>query len=147
MRALVLGIILILAPNLYAKEPMPVTAWTKKTLLNTLSIDYKSIDEEPNERKIGFSVSSWDALKGFLGGYLPTIRDQQLSIHPVFLIEPQVVDSGVASGIHFARVNTEVLLPEINAKIAFSVIVIATKSPSTTPYIIQSISMVKEEKE
>lgn len=146
MRALVLAIIIILAPNLYAKEPMPVTAWTKKILLNALSVDYKSIDEEPEEYKAGFTINSWDALKVFLGGYVETIRDKELSIHPLFLIEPQVVDSGVVSGMKFARVNTEILLPEINIKVAFSVIVIATKQPSSSPYIIQSISMVKEEK-
>jgi hypothetical protein len=146
MRALILGIIIILAPNLYAKEPMPVTVWTKKTLLNALSVDYKSIDEKPEEYKAGFTINSWDALKVFLGGYTETIRDKELSVHPLFLIEPQVVDSGVASGMHFARVNTEILLPEINVKVAFSVIVIATKPPSSSPYIIQSISMVKEEK-
>ncbi|WP_149865173.1 hypothetical protein [Legionella saoudiensis] len=146
MRALVLGIILIVAPNLYAKEPMPVTAWTKKTLLNTLSVDYKTIDEEHMEYRAGFTMNAWNALKGFLGGYGQTIRDKELSIHPVFLIEPQVVDSGIAAGVHFARVNTEVLLPEINVKVAFSVIVIATKPPSSSPYLIQSISMVKEEK-
>lgn len=146
MRALILGIIIILAPNLYAKEPIPVTVWTKKILLNALSVDYKSIDENPEEYKAGFTINSWDALKVFLGGYAETIRDKELSVHPLFLIEPQVVDSGVVSGMHFARVNTEILLPEINVKVAFSVIVIATKSPSSSPYIIQSISMVKEEK-
>lgn len=146
MRALVFGIIIILAHNLYAKEPMPVTAWTKKILLNALSVDYKSIDEEPEEYKAGFTLNSWDALKIFLGGYAETIREKELSVHPLFLIEPKVVDSGDVAGMRFARVNTEILLPEINVKVAFSLIVIATKQPSSSPYIIQSISMVKEEK-
>ncbi|MFJ1268885.1 hypothetical protein ACD661_09985 [Legionella lytica] len=146
MRALVLGIIIILAPNLYAKEPIPVTAWTKKILLNALSVDHKSIDEEPQEYKAGFTINSWDALKVFLGGYAETIREKELSVHPLFLIEPQVVDSGDVSGMRFSRVNTEILLPEINVKVAFSLLVIATTQPSSSPYIIQSISMVKEEK-
>lgn len=145
MRAILLGILLILTPNLYANPPIAVTAWTKKILMNTLTVDYTYKNKAPGETPEGFTVNAWSAIREFLGGYIQVIRDRKLSIHPVFLVEPQVVDSGVVTGIHFWRVNSKVSLPELNIQVVFSLITIATAPSSNTPYVIQSISMIKEE--
>lgn len=146
MRTLLFGIILILAPHLYANPVIEPTQWTQELLLKTLTVDHNATNDNPNETREGFTFNAWNALRIFLGGYLPIIQKQQLVVHPTFLIEPQIVDSGEVSGIRFWRINTEIALPELNTKVAFSLIVLATTPSSPTPYIIQSISMEKEAK-
>lgn len=145
MRPLLLSILLLFVTSMHAANSLKVTAWTKKTLMNTLSIDYKYDSSNAEQRSKGFTPFAWHALSDFLGDYLQTVQSQQLTLHPTFLIAPTIVDAGTASGIKYWRINAEVLLAEINLKVAFSLIVIATNPAANEPYLIQSISMVKQE--
>lgn len=145
MKPLLLCIILVFSSASQTLYSMSVTAWTKKTLIKTLSVDFKSqIDntaQNPNE----FTPNAWAGLSSFLGEYLETIRDQRLIIHPRFLIEPTIIDSGSVSGIRYWRVNEEVLLPEVKVKVAFSLVILATRIANKDSYIIQTVDMVKQE--
>lgn len=145
MRLLLLGFTLLCSSLIHAQHPISVTTWTQKTLMNALSVNYKYGAEEEERDKVGFMPVAWDALTTFLGGYMKTVQDKQLTIHPQFLIKPTIVDSGTASGIKFWRVNEEVLLPELNVKVAFSLIVIASTPSAAGGYLIQSMSMEKQE--
>lgn len=145
MRPLLLSILLLLVTSMHAANSLKVTAWSKKTLMNTLSIDNKYDRSNAEQRSKEFTPFAWQALSDFLEDYLPTVRSQQLRIHPTFLIAPTIIDTGTASGIKYWRINAEVLLAEINLKVAFSLIVIATNPSANSSYLIQSISMVKQE--
>jgi hypothetical protein len=145
MRPHLLSILLLFATTIHAANSLKVSEWTQKTLTNTLSIDFNYDSSDAEQHSNGFTPFAWHALSGFLGGYLQKIRAQHLTIHPTFLIAPTIVDSGTASGITYWRINAEVLLAEINVKVAFSLIVIATNPSTNEPYLIQSISMIKQE--
>lgn len=142
MRSLLLGVFLICSFSIHATNNAEVALWTQQTLLNTFSIDHNYQDSELPKYRTRFTQNSWNAISDFLGDYLQVIRDKKLTLHPVFLIKPTVVDNGDASGIRYWRVNEELLFPEIKMKVAFSLIVIATEHG----YLIQSLDMVKEEK-
>lgn len=145
MRSLLLGVFLIFSAGAHAVSNVAVTQWTQTVLLNTLTVDsnYSSKDYEQHSR--GFSRNAWNAISGFLGGYIPVIQDHKLSVHPTFLIEPHVVDSGIVDGIHYWRVNEEVAFPELNIKVAFSLLIIETQPTNNGPFLIQSMDMVKQE--
>ncbi|MGC1182434.1 hypothetical protein [Legionella sp.] len=140
-----LAAILIFSSVLHAANPQEVTEWTKNTLMTTLSVDFNYNSMDVTKYRQGFTPYAWNALSGFLGVYLQQIHAQQLILHPKFLKTPTIVDSGIASGIQFWRVNEEIVLPEIKVKIAFSLIVIATNPTANGSYIIQNMSMIKEE--
>lgn len=146
MKSLLLGVFLICSAGAHAVSNVAVTQWTQKTLLNTLTVDsnYSSSNDYEQHSK-GFGRNAWNAISGFLGGYIPVIQEHQLSVHPTFLIEPHVVDSGIVNGIHYWRVDEEVALPELNIKVAFSLLIIETGPSNNGPFLIQSMDMVKQE--
>lgn len=119
-----------------------VTTWTQDILLNTLSVDYSTYENTFQTYQVNYTQNARDALRGFLGNYLPVIQQNQLTLHPLALNTPQVVNEGYFSGIHFWRINQAIALPELNSQISFSVVVI--KANGNPPYIIQSVSMVKQ---
>jgi hypothetical protein len=145
MRPLLCGFLLLFAVSMHAANTLKVTTWTKKTLSHALTIDFNYKNDDRGEQGKGFSLFAWRSLNDFLDNYLQTIRTQQLSIHPNLLIAPTIVDSGTASGIKYWRIYTEVLLAELKIKVACSLIVIASNPSVDGSYLIQSISMVKQE--
>jgi hypothetical protein len=145
MRPLLLGVFLIFSTAIHAANTAKITQWSKHTLLNALSVHYNDTNSDDEQHSVGLTPTAWDTVHDFLEGYMPTIHDKKLIIHPTFLIDPTVVDSGIAAGIPFWRVNAELLLPEINTKVAFSLIILATNESAKEPYLIHSMKMVKQE--
>ena len=142
MRSLLLGFFLICSSAVHAATDAEVEHWTKQTLTETIAINYDYDESDREAHKKRYTHFAWDSLSEFLGGYVQVVRDKHLTLHPVFLVEPaRVVDSGVASGISYWRVDEEVSIPELKVVVAFSLIVIAT----TDSFLVQSLSMEKQE--
>ena len=144
-KILFLSVLFAFSFTLYAQNNAEVCQWTKQTLLNTLSIDYTYQKGDDDQIRKSYTDNAWDAISGFLGGYVDTVKEQHLTTHPIFIQEPSVVASGVDSGIYYWRVNEEVLIPELHLIIAFSMLVIKTNSSTSGGYVIQSLNMVKRE--
>ncbi|MFT4058699.1 MAG: hypothetical protein QM652_04025 [Legionella sp.] len=141
MSAFLLGLFLIFSTVTHADDTTKVTHWTKKTLLNTLAIRYNDTSTDNEQHSIGLTPAAWSSVAAFIENYLPQMRDKQLTLHPAFLIGPKIVDSGTAANIPFWRINAEIILPEINKKVFFSLIVLATKSSPKDPYLVHSITL------
>lgn len=119
-----------------------VAAWTQTVLINTLSLDYDSYEADIEANRINYTQNARDALRGFLGNYLSVIEENQLSLHPQALGNAQIINEGYFSGIHFWRVNQAIAIPELNIQIFFSIVVV--KVNGNPPYLVQSVSMVKQ---
>jgi hypothetical protein len=145
MRPLLLAFFFIFYTSSYADNTTKITNWTKKTLLNTLSISYDDSSSENDQHSIGLTSSAWDSVHDFFEKYQPQLQDKKLKIHPAFLLGPTIVDSGTAANIPFWRINAELMLPEINKKVAFSLIVLAPQSTSKDPYLIHSMTIIPQE--
>ena len=77
----------------------------------------------------------------FLGGYVKVVKEQQLTLHPKFAKEPFIENKWVASGVQYWRVDSVVLVSELNEMVAFSMVV-------TKPFdrfVIQSVDMLKRD--
>ena len=66
MRALMLGVLLVFSSLIHAANDTAVQQWAKKTLLKTLSVNYRYNSNEPNESRINFTINAWNALGSFL---------------------------------------------------------------------------------
>ncbi|QRN04776.1 hypothetical protein GH742_13420 [Legionella sp. MW5194] len=119
-----------------------VAAWAQTTLLNTLTVNYDSYEEDIASNRINYTQNARDALRGFLGNYLSVIEENQLSLHPQALGNAQIINEGYFSGIHFWRINQAIAIPELSIQIAFSIVVV--KVNGDPPYLVQSVSMIKQ---
>lgn len=127
--------------NLYAQTDAEVCQWVKQIILNTLSIDYNYRFKDHTAFRKNYSDNAWNAIVAFLGGYVKIVKQQNLTLHPKFAKEPFVESEGVSNGARYWRVDSVVLVPELNEMVAFSMIV-------TKPFdrfIIQSVDMVKKD--
>lgn len=127
--------------NLYAQTDAEVCQWVKQIILNTLSIDYNYKFKDHVAFRKNYSDNAWNAIFVFLGGYVKIVRAQHLTLNPKFATDPFVESEGVSNGVHYWRVDSVVLVPELNEMVAFSMIV-------TKPFdrfIIQSVDMVKKD--
>lgn len=120
-----------------------VCSWTQQTLIDTFSVNYTQTENDFAQVRTHYTLNAWGAISEFLSSYMDIIHKQQLTIHPVILVEPNVVNSGIASGIQYLRVNQTISLPEINTVLELSVVVLKTSVNSKSPYIIQSVNFVK----
>ncbi|WP_454786122.1 hypothetical protein [Legionella sp. WA2024007413] len=145
---ILLWLILFISPlTLYAQNKEEISQWVKQILLNTLSLDYTYKASDDSELRKNYTANAWDALSNFLGNYLDVIRENQLTLHPIFITEPYVVEQGMALGVHFWRVNEVVSIPELKVTISFSLIVIeANPQPDGGGrLLIQSMDMIKKD--
>lgn len=147
MRRLLLGLLLLFSFTVHAEEvtDSEVADWAKNTLIYALSVDFNYQPTEAEKHSKGFTRNAWNAINIFLGGYMRTIHADKLSIHPQIIEGPTIVDSGTVSGIRFWRVNQVVLLPELNIRVAFSFVILATVPSTSGSFIVQSMDMVKLE--
>jgi len=144
-KVLFFSVFLMLSSVVQAADNPQVRQWTKNILLQTLSVDYRYKDKNNDKLSKGFTHNSWNAISDFLGGYMQTIRTQQLIINPEFIEEPTIVQSGIVSGIRYWRVNEILSLPELRITVAFSLVVIATTPSTHGSFVIQSMDMVKQD--
>jgi hypothetical protein len=145
-------LVLIFCPlTLYAHDNAEeVCQWVKPILLDTLSVDYQFKADDDTELRKNYTDTAWSALTMFLGSYLKIIKQQHLTLHPVFVEEPYVVrsevlKSGLLSGVRYWRVNTTIKIPELHFTIAFSLMIIGINPSSYGHFAIQSMDMVKQD--
>ncbi|MDP3267491.1 MAG: hypothetical protein Q8M40_00445 [Legionella sp.] len=145
MRQSIFLLLLIFSSLIHSNEHKTVTLWVQGALLNTLSLSYKDkpLQESPN--RINYTFNAWNAITGFLGGYMKTVRARELTLSPQPVNKPTVVNSGVVSGIQFWRVNQSILLPELTLQVDFSLVVLARDPTTGGPYIIQSMDIRKKQ--
>lgn len=127
--------------TLHAETEAQVCQWVKQIIIETLSVDYNYKSREHTAFRKNYSNNAWSALVAFLGGYIKVVRAQQLTLHPKFVKEPFIESEGISNGVQYWRVDSVVLVSELNELVAFSMIV-------TKPYdrfIIQSVDMVKKD--
>ncbi|WP_131783577.1 DotI/IcmL/TraM family protein [Legionella gresilensis] len=133
-------LLLTLLPMLSFADNANVLAWTKQTLLNTLSLNYKTMDNQLNSVKSHYTPEAWQNLNSFLGDKINTIRDNQLTLHPSAVNTKQFIAQQGFENVVFWRVNQGFNIPELKTTIYFSVVVIPAKNP---PYLIQSLNVTK----
>ncbi len=146
MKSFLLGILLITSTSVFASNDNStvVTEWANQTLLKAFSIDFNYDSNDTSKFSKRFTEPAWKKINDFIEDYLPIIRQKQITLHPIFLIEPKIVDSGDASGIKYWQVNEEMFFPEIKAKVAFSLMIIESNTNKT--FLIQTLNMIKQEK-
>jgi hypothetical protein len=131
---------ILLFPAINYADDSSVLAWTKQTLLNTLSIDYKTLKEDFDKSKANYTTSAWGALESFLGDKIPTIQNDQLTLHPTAPSLGTIVDAGTVDNVTYWRINQPISIPELNMNVNFSLVVIKSTNP---PYLIQSVNMTQ----
>ncbi|MGQ3889744.1 DotI/IcmL/TraM family protein [Legionella sp. CNM-1927-20] len=133
-------LIITLLPTTSFADNNRVLAWTKQTLLKTLSLNYQTIDNQLNSVKSHYTPEAWQNLKSFLGDKISTVRDNQLILHPTAVNKKQFIAQQGFENIIYWRVNQGFNIPELKTTIYFSVVVIPAKNP---PYLIQSLDVTK----
>lgn len=119
-----------------------VRNWTSAALKRTLSVNYT---EDRNELRVPsqyFTYRGWNNLASFLGSKVFEVRRYQLTLEPIPLSNPEIVEKGDYSGIAYWRVNQGWHLSPLDDKIWFSIIVL--EQPANT-LIIDSVSMHAED--
>ena len=121
-----------------------ITSWVQQVLITTLSVSYLDNPSTSASVRTNYTDNAWEAITGFLGHYVVTVRAQQLSLHPVAHGDAVIINSGVVPndilpGLQFWQVNQAITIPELHLNINFSVIV--TLNVADNNYRIQSLSM------
>ena len=149
MRAMIRSLLVFIAlinisPQVLAVEDPNVLIWAKQITLKTLSVNYTmKRGEMAREVSKNYSHNGWNAIVGFLGGYMTTVHNQKLTLHPAIIDDPSIVESGTLFGDNFWRVNESVTIPELQIVIGFSLLIHdGIKSRLSTPYVIQSLDIV-----
>lgn len=106
----------------------------------TLSINYTETPADFDGLRKRYTVNAWLAMQNFFSEEIAEVKNKHLAIHPSPLTPPVIVEEGVTSGIYYWRVNQSFIIPEMNSKLDFSLIVIKANNP---PFIIQSINVVR----
>lgn len=119
---------------------LDVKAWTQETLMATLAINYTETPADFDSLRKRYTVNAWLALHDFFSAEIDEVKQKHLTIHPSPLTPPIIVEEGVTSGIYYWRVNQSVMIPEMNSRLDFSLIVIKATNP---PFIIQSVNVIK----
>lgn len=140
-KTLIIFIVLLLSPLLHADQNNEVEQWVKNITTKTFSVNYTQHKSDFVDIRSHYTVNAWRAITGFLGGYLDTIHNNKIIVHPIFNDEPKVIKTGYYSGIHFWRVNQIITLPELKVAIAFSIVVIERSATQSEPYVIQSMDI------
>ena len=141
LKTIIIVSILLLSPLVHADQNQDVEQWVKDTTVNTFSVDYTQHQSDFDEIRSHYTMNAWSAITGFLSGYLDTIQNNKITVHPIFNDEPKVVNTGYYSGIHYWRVNQILTLPQLRVIIAFSIIVIEKSPNQSQPYLIQSMDI------
>lgn len=140
-KALLLFSLLLISPFIHADEDQDILNWSEQTLISTLTVSYNQKVHNWADIKKNYSYNAWSGITEFLGSSMETIRKKRLVLHPVLESEPQLLHSGVNSGIQFWRVKVVISVPELNSTLDFTLVVIASNPDSETPYIIHSINI------
>jgi hypothetical protein len=128
--------------SLYADDAR-IKVWVQKTLLSTLSISYATPDTP--ELQTRYTENAWEAIHGFLQGYLEQVQREQLILHPLLNGPATLTTTGTIhssnffNGVQYWQVQQIINIPELGAEINFSVVVI--DNPSDNAYKIQSLDM------
>lgn len=136
---------LLLFPPCLVANSNKVGDWVEKTLLLSTSLNFAVKKNEANPIRARYTLNGWYALSHFLSPHGE--RHLGKFFHPAPLSKPVVVNSGIVtnssffSGVPYWRVNQVIVIPEMNIRVAFSVLVIETTDKH---YLIQSLDMVKD---
>ena len=115
--------------------------WTQQTLLQTLTLNYKNLDNQLETVKLNYTPEAWEDLRSFLGDKFVAIKDNQLVLHPTVIKKRQLIVQQGFENIIYWRVNQGIKVPELNLTLYFSAVVAKSNKPS---YLIQSLTVTKE---
>ena len=129
----------------HADSNSGVSEWVQQTLTKTLSVSYDSkLNNFPAVRH-NYTHAAWNGMAQFLSDYVGAVRSQKLVLHPIFDGKPVIVKTGEHSGMRFWRINQNVTIPELRVALAFSLLILSRSADNKSPYIIQSMSVIKKE--
>lgn len=134
---LLLFFMLLFSDLNYANDSR-VLVWARQTLLSTLTIDYTNMKDKFNKSKSNYMPEAWGALKNFLGDKTALIQNDELSLHPKALDAGSIIDAGTISNVTYWRINQAISIPELTARLNFSLVVIKNTNP---PFLIQSLNV------
>lgn len=139
--AILVGIAVGLIKPLYAANSSneDVLSWTEKTLLKTFTVDYNNLTEQSKQSKKNYTAEAWQALDSFLGSKVPTIQNNQLSLHPKPLGKGQITNSGILFDTNYWNIHQLFLIPELHTTLNCSVIIVKKENAS---YLIQSVNIL-----
>lgn len=135
--------LMLFYPFIHADEYDALDQWVQQTLTNTLTVNYTQQDSDFTEIRTNYTADAWNGIESFLSGYVNDVRQNQLAIHPVMQGDPVIIATGIYSGMHYWKINQTAFLPEVNTRIAVSLVVLSRNvtSSNQVPFIIQSVDM------
>jgi len=145
-RIFILFIFLAIPGITQANQEEDVKEWAQKVLLKTLTINYTDTDQKIEQSRHYYLRNAWDGLGSFLGDKVQEIRELKTQSTPKPMGPAVILEKGVFSGIHYWRVKQDIYFPKAAMEIEFIVTVIETNPYAGSDYVIQSISMKKEQK-
>ncbi|STX27806.1 protein IcmL (DotI) [Legionella beliardensis] len=134
-------LVCFLLPTFCNASNEQVLNWTQQTLLKTLTLNYKNLDNQLESVKPNYTPEAWEDLRSFLGDKFVAIRDNQLVLHPTAIKTRQLIVQQGFENIIYWRVNQGIKVPELNLNLYFSAVVVKSNKPS---YLIQSLTVTKE---
>lgn len=144
-RGFILLSALLLCSSLHSDQSSTnVSDWLKKTLMHTFEITFAQQQGDLISLRSNYTNNAWNALTGFLGGYIDFVKQNKLTIHPFFGEYPQITETGTYSGIHYWRLNQQIVIPELKVQIGLSIVVLLRSLNSDDPYVIQSMDIIKQ---
>lgn len=138
---ILITMLLMFSPVNANTDDETVSSWLSQTLLKTLAINYEQQPGDFNDLKKNYSLNAWDGMVQFFSRYKATVKDKQLTLHPVLVGVPNIVKSGLYSGIQYWYIEQSVIIYEFKVKIDFAFLVLARNPATDYPYVIQSLNM------
>ncbi|KGP63001.1 hypothetical protein EP47_12790, partial [Legionella norrlandica] len=123
--AILILIMLHFSPILHADENPRVIQWAQQTLINTLSVDYNTKPDDFANISKHYSYNAWQGITQFLGGYMKTIKENQLDLHPVLQGDAQISSTGIFSGISYWVIEQSVAIKELDITLSFTLTILA----------------------
>ncbi len=141
---LCLSAALLIFSSITRADNNEVAAWAQQVLLATLSVDFSQTPQDSATVRTHYTKNAWDAAANFLGNYMQKVRAQKLTLHPVLngpatLVASGAVNEDVLPGIKYWRVNQQVVIPELNITVDFSLLIMMTSTANK--FLVQSIDM------
>ncbi|CZR32644.1 Uncharacterised protein [Legionella pneumophila] len=73
---------------------------------------------------------------------MQSIREKQLTLHPVLLPDTQILSTGLYLGMSYWIIRQSVAIDELNIKLTFTLTILGRSGAAGYPYIVQSLSIL-----
>lgn len=118
-----------------------ITEWAEQILMDSLSASYLDKPSEIQAVSKYYSHAAWEPMNDFFNNELETIKLHKLTLHPVALSKPTLIEDNQCTNYRCWRVNQKFKIPELNMNVDFSLLIIPVTRPKADPLLIQSLDI------